>query len=90
MAEAVKLPARLDLPAAVPLLNELRAAEGDVILDGAEVTHFGALCAQVLVSGAKTAAEAGREFRVENLNEAAQAQLGFMGLDIENLTGGNT
>lgn len=89
MAEALKLPARLDLPAAVPLLNELRAAEGDVVLDGADVTHLGALCAQVLISGAKTAAEAGHTFTIENLQEAAQDQLGFMGLDIENLAGGD-
>lgn len=86
MADQITLPAKLDLPAAAPLLDELQKLEGDIALDGSEINHIGALCLQVLISCAKTAAAAGHSFRVENLSDAAQSQLGFMGVDINNLS----
>ena len=77
MSDPIVLPSKLDLPAAVPLLNDLRACDGDIVLDAKDLSHLGALCLQVLISGAKTARDAGHEVAVPftpGRSDAAQEQ----------------
>jgi CheY-like chemotaxis protein len=51
MSDPVKLPAPLELTAAMSLVGDLRKVEGDVRVDTSAVTHLGGLCLQALGTG---------------------------------------
>lgn len=84
MADAVRLPSRLDLAAASPLAHTLRgclSADGGALnLDASAVTQLGGLCLQVLLAAAAECASQSRRFRIEPRSaafEQAVAQFGI-------------
>lgn len=83
MSEAISLEARLDLAAAPRLAAALSetASSKQVVLDGSEITHLGALCAQVLISAAHTMKSSGGQLELVNLSERAEEHLMAMGLN---------
>jgi chemotaxis protein CheX len=90
MTEPILLPARLDL-AAVALLTEDMAArltDGKIVLDGRDITHMGALCAQAILSAARTVIDAGGSLEFTDLSDRAVQQLSCMGLTPNMLTEG--
>lgn len=88
MAETTSLAQRMDLPAAVPLLNDMRKSEGPIILDGSETKILGALCLQILISTSRQAKADGREFKLTNLTDEAVGQLASMGISPEQVMEG--
>ncbi|WP_299626211.1 STAS domain-containing protein [uncultured Tateyamaria sp.] len=90
MVEPIVLPPRLDL-AAVATLTQSMASQvpgGKVVLDGSEITHLGALCAQSIISAARTVLDAGGSLEITGLTERAVQQLSCMGLTPEMLAEG--
>ena len=86
MSDPLILSARLDLPATSALLASLKERdEGDLILDMSEVKHMGALCMQVMLSAAKTAAATDRSFSVINSSDRVVEQLRVMGMTPESI-----
>lgn len=92
MTEPIVLPARLDLAAVAPLAQEMaaRLPGGHIILDGRGVTHMGALCAQAIISAARSAQDSGGSLTFTDLAERAVQHLATMGLTPEMLTEGAT
>ena len=92
MAEPLVLAPRLDAFAAPKLAAALSAIAPDstVQVDGSAVTHFSALCVQVLISAARTFSDAGGQLELINLGERATEQLAVMGLSPTQLTEGAT
>lgn len=90
MAETLTLPARMDLSAATDLLSELKTKNlsGEVTLDAVDVTHFGSLCVQIVMSAARSCHAAGGTLSFANVSDAVEAQLDCMGLTSEALAGG--
>jgi chemotaxis protein CheX len=82
-AAAVVLPPVLDLAAAAPLLQTLKARQGaPVTLDAAEVRRLGAQCLQVLLAAHRSWTEDGHAFAVLAPSPAftdALAQFGAAG-----------
>lgn len=82
----ITLPAVLDLAAAAPLADALRATRGGpVSLDASSVERLGGQCLQVLLSAATTWAEEGEAFSVSGPSENFLADLGLLGLSIDTL-----
>lgn len=92
MSDTIELPARLDLPYAQKLLQDIgeRDLSKGVTLDASHVSQMGTLCVQVILAAAREAAEAGGALKIENVNDRAVAQLGSIGLTPEKLAGGAT
>ena len=90
MSDTIELPARLDLPFAQKLLLDIgeRDLSKGITLDASQVTQMGTLCVQVILAAAREAAEAGGDFKIENVNDRTVAQLGTIGLTPESLAGG--
>lgn len=79
----IELAAVLDLRAAAPLVNELRAARGaDVAISAANVERMGAQCAQALLSAAKTWTADGHRLRIASPSEAFTRALRLLGIDL--------
>ncbi len=89
MAEALKLPARMDLSAAQNLVNTLSKTDlaAGVQLDATDVKHLGALCAQAILSASQAAKDAGGRLEISNMNDRVEKQLAVMGLSKEMLEG---
>lgn len=85
MTSTVKLPARLDLPAATKLVADVTAMDlsGKLEFDATEVTHLGALCAQALIATAAAAKSAGGSIEITNTSDRVVDQLAAMGLSPE-------
>jgi chemotaxis protein CheX len=86
MTARVALAARLDLPAAAPLAEEIRARAGsDIEIDASAVSHLGGLCLQVLIAAAAAWREAGNALTVSAMSEDFTAALAVFGLTPEAL-----
>ena len=87
MAEAVAgaagpvvLPAVLDLAAAAPLLQALKARQGAAVtLEAGEVRRLGGQCLQVLLCARRSWAEEGHGFRVLDPSPAFSDALALFG-----------
>ncbi|WP_168222984.1 STAS domain-containing protein [Oceanicola sp. D3] len=80
------LPARLDLPAAAPLRDELLGHAGKpLVLDASACESLGTPGLQVLLSAAKSWREAGVSLSVDALSEECAAQLAIFGLTADDL-----
>ncbi|WP_299147746.1 STAS domain-containing protein [uncultured Tateyamaria sp.] len=92
MSDVVVLPARLDVTGVGDVHAHLRAvaAGGVVRVDASNVTHMGALGAQLLLSAGKTARDAGGGLDLVHVSARALDQLADMGLTPENLMEGAT
>ena len=90
MADTIKLPERLDLPAAQPFIQEITQKDlsAGVVLDASDVTHLGALCVQAMLVSARASKAAGGDFKLENVSEKVEAQLSVMGLSVADVEGG--
>lgn len=76
----------LDLAAAAPLAEALRAARGrPVLLDASAVQRLGGQCLQVLLSAAATWATDGAAFAISAPSENFAADLGLLGLPVDAL-----
>jgi chemotaxis protein CheX len=81
MTARYALPSRLDLPAAAPLAEDLRARAGaDLLLDADELTHLGTPGLQVLLAAGQSWRAAGHDLRVEGLSDAVAGQVALFGL----------
>jgi anti-anti-sigma regulatory factor len=88
MAETIALAQRLDISAAMRLLNDLRGADGPVELDVAKTKTLGALCVQILISFSREAKATGREFKLVNVSDEIVSQLSSMGVSPERIMEG--
>ena len=81
-SETVLLASHLDVTEVASLSTQLLsiAAEAKVVLDARNVTHFGSLCAQAIIAGAKRATEHSGSYEIVNLSPETTAQLKTMGL----------
>ncbi|TMM54663.1 STAS domain-containing protein [Sulfitobacter sabulilitoris] len=85
----IVLDPKLDLPAATPLRRALcDAAAGDLTLDAGRVTHFGALCLQVLCAAAADRRSQGARLSVVNTSDRVLDQLRVMGMTPESISEG--
>ncbi len=86
MTAPIALAARLDLPAAGPLAEEIRARAGtDLEIDAGAVSHLGGLCLQVLIAAAAAWREAGNALSISAMSEDFTAALAVFGLTPEAL-----
>ena len=88
MTKPFRLPARLDLAQAVPLVVRLRETEGDVEIDASEVRHMGALCVQALIAAARKAQAGGHRFEVTGVTDKVLEQMKVMGTSPEQMMEG--
>ena len=88
MSGAVSLPARIDLPAAMRLVVQLREVGGPVVVDGSAVTHLGALGLQALVAASRDANKRGDTFELTNGSEKMVEHMAIMGVSPEQLVEG--
>lgn len=88
MSDVLTLPARLDLPGASEVLNELKKFSGPVHVDASALTHLGALGLQVLVAAARDAKARDAEFQFTGSSERILAQMAVMGVSPEQLMEG--
>tara|TARA_R110000737_G_scaffold269258_1_gene276583 strand:+ start:172 stop:498 length:327 start_codon:yes stop_codon:yes gene_type:complete len=89
MTEPLVLQQKLDLPAAAPLAEELKARlDGDVVIDVGQVTQIGALCLQVLLSAATSLKAADHSMSLINVNDRVVEQLAQMGFSPETVAEG--
>ena len=85
MTARIELAPRLDLPAAAPLAEALKAHTGtDVEIDAGAVTHLGGLCLQVLIAAAAWR-EAGHALTFTARSEDFTEALSVFGLTQEAL-----
>ncbi|SIS74024.1 STAS domain-containing protein [Phaeovulum vinaykumarii] len=84
MTAALALPNRLDLPAARPLADALRANSGeDMQVDASTVAHIGGLCLQLLLSAAASARAAGHQFIIAPRSKAFDDAVALFGVSAE-------
>lgn len=84
MANIYRLPPKLDLAAASPLAMDLGARlDDDLVLDAADVTQIGALCAQVISSAGLSFRAAEHRLTMINATDRVIEQLGHLGLTPE-------
>lgn len=88
MTGPYKLPARLDLSQAMPLVFKLREIEGDVEIDASEVRHLGALCLQALIAAAREANAGGHRFEMTGVTDKVLEQMKVMGTSPEKMMEG--
>ncbi|MFN3616232.1 MAG: STAS domain-containing protein [Rubrimonas sp.] len=83
------LPEVLDTAAAPSLADSLRTMRGAPLeLNAADVRRFGGLCAQVLLSAAKSWSADGARLTVHNPSPELVESLRLMGLEPNHLTAG--
>ncbi|MFD1328393.1 STAS domain-containing protein [Mycoplana ramosa] len=76
----------LDLNEATALRDKLMALKGnDLTIDASAVERIGALCAQVLMAGAKTWEADRRAYTVTGASEPFLKTMQLIGVDIEHL-----
>ena len=83
MTETILLPPRLDTAALRSLAQGLSSATHaghDIELDARDVTHMGALSAQLFVAAARDARARGATLTFTSISERAMDQLAMMGL----------
>ena len=86
-AEAtLKLSPVLDLNEASALHGKLMTLRGAPLsVDASEVERIGALCAQVLMAGAKSWEEDGKPFGFARVSDAFDKTMKLIGVDIDHL-----
>lgn len=83
----LRLPPRLDLPAAGPLATELRDLMGGPLeIDGSDVTHVGTPGVQVLIAAAKSWQAAGHDLVIADPSDALVDQIAVLGLGLGDLS----
>lgn len=81
MTAPLSLAPRLDLPAANPLAEAIRARTGQALdLDAGNVAHLGGLCLQVLLAAAASWRAAGQPLRISPRSQAFEEALAMFGL----------
>ena len=83
MTETILLPPRLDTTALRSLAQDLSSAAcagRDIDLDARDVTHMGALSAQLFIAAARDARAKGGTLTFGSISERAVDQLAMMGL----------
>lgn len=90
MTDTILMPARMDLVALRTLSAELTTVrvEKNVRIDASEVTHMGALAAQLLLATAREVRSNGGTMEFTALNDRAADQLTAMGLSPDMLLEG--
>lgn len=87
MTTSMTLAPKLDLRAASQLRDELMANTGaDLVLDAAQVNHFGALSLQVIRAAAKSWSTAGHKITLTNVSADIADQLSLLGFTEESAT----
>lgn len=77
----LQLAPRLDLPAASPLSEAIRARKGQALdLDAGNVAHLGGLCLQVLLAAAASWRAAGHRMRISPRSQAFEDAVAMFGL----------
>ncbi|MEP1352925.1 MAG: STAS domain-containing protein [Tateyamaria sp.] len=90
MTEQILLPSRLDakeLSAFAPRLTRA-CSGGQVHLDASNVTHMGALAAQLIIAAARAQYAQGGTLEISAISDRAGRQLAMMGLTPEHLSEG--
>lgn len=81
---AIELPAQLDLTAAAPLAETLKAARGHpVAIDASQVERLGALCLQVLLASRTTWSADSQPFQIHSPSQAFQDAAALFGADLQ-------
>ncbi|CAM5402679.1 STAS domain-containing protein [Frigidibacter albus] len=81
MTAPLSLAPRLDLPAASPLSEAIRASKGQALnLDAGNVAHLGGLCLQVLLAAAASWRAAGQTLRINPRSQAFEDAVAMFGL----------
>jgi chemotaxis protein CheX len=89
MAKQLVLKAKLDTSSAGQLRDDLVAADGqNLVMDGADVEHLGALCTEVLLSIRHLWAQKQHAVSIENPSTQMIDNLGQMGLSLDDLVTG--
>lgn len=90
MPDPIVMEPRMDLSTVELFVQSMlmQATEGRIVLDGSNVTHMGALCAQAIISAARTVGDAGGSLEITDLSDRASQQLKCMGLTPEILAEG--
>ncbi|MFK7876354.1 MAG: STAS domain-containing protein [Paracoccaceae bacterium] len=88
MSEPLLLSAKLDLSAALGLVNDLKEIDGDIQVNASEVSHMGSLCVQALLAAARQAIANGHTMQITGISEKVSAQLDVMGLSPKTLMEG--
>jgi len=89
MDKPLTLPAKLDISAVAGLHADLVARKDQTVeLDLSDVTHFGALCLQVIIAAARKANSTGKSLCLRNANDRVLAQLLAMGVTPETIMEG--
>ncbi|MGG7516923.1 STAS domain-containing protein [Allorhizobium undicola] len=85
-SKELKLPSVLDLNEASALKDKLLGLRGGAVeIDASGVERMGALCAQVLLSGAKTWEEDKHPFSITKASDAFSKTLQLLGLNNDRL-----
>ncbi|WP_010141372.1 STAS domain-containing protein [Oceanicola sp. S124] len=91
MTEPLVLQPKLDLPAAAPLADALKARlDGDLTVDGKDVTQLGALCLQVLLAAAISLKSRGHRMTLTHFSDKVVKQMAQMGFSPETLAEGRS
>lgn len=85
MTDTITLPARMDGSVLKDMLPTLVAAvkAKALCVDAQEVSHFGALGAQLILAAARDVRNAGGTFEMTAISDRAREQLAAMGLSPE-------
>lgn len=87
MSAELALPARLDLPSAKPLAEDILAHKGeDLTLEAGNVTHLGTPGLQVLLAAVRSWKSDDRQLSLSNPTEALSDQLATMGLSPQDIS----
>jgi chemotaxis protein CheX len=85
----VQLPEALDLPAAVPLAEQLLGCVGeDLVIDARAAQRLGASCLQVLLAAARTWKAEGNSVSLESPSDRFLEDLRLLGFEPETLLTG--
>lgn len=88
-AQTLKLPAELDIRAAVPLAEDLLARRGSpLMVSGTDVTRAGAQCLQVLLSAAATWRADGQHIQIVDASHALTVAIAACGLQLSQFKAG--
>ena len=88
MSDPLQLPEKLDLSTVSQLVTDLKAMDGDVLLDAVNVKQVGSLCLQAMIASARDAKQRGVKFEIKNSSEALLHQMEILGVAPDSLLEG--
>ncbi len=89
MAKVIKPEKKLNLSAVSGLQRDLLAIrDGDVSVEMQDVTHLGALCAQLMIAAGRLAQAEGHQFEMMNTSDQVIDQLALMGMTPQTIAEG--